>query len=105
MLLGLLIAAQTASAAAIDLSALRPFVGSCWRTQVHAIVNDTHCFESMYGGRHIREQQEDRENSKDVYSGETIYSVDGNSVVFTYYTSLGGIGRGTVSREGSTLTF
>lgn len=101
MLLALLLAAQSPT----DLSAFRPFVGSCWRSQTGSVVSDTHCFESMFGGRHIRDRHEVRENGKVVYSGETIYSVDGNFVVFTYYTSLGGIGRGTVAREGSMLTF
>ena len=45
MLLGFLIAAQAATSAAADLSAFKPFVGACWRTEFSASINDTHCFE------------------------------------------------------------
>ena len=40
-----------------------------------------------------------------VYLGETIYTLEKGSLTFTYFNSLGGIGRGTVSRAGDRLYF
>ena len=104
MLLALLLAAQAASAHSPDLSPFKPFVGACWRTQFSATVADTHCFEPMYGGAHIRDRHEVRAG-KTVYAGETIYSADGPDLVFTYVNSLGGVGQGKVRTAGAMLGF
>jgi hypothetical protein len=82
-----------------------PFVGSCWVADFSPTVSDTHCFEAMYGGAHVRDRHEVKAEGKTVYAGETVYSVDGGSSVFTYFNSLGGIGRGTVETGSSTLRF
>ena len=100
----MLMAAQMATASIADLSVFKPFIGACWRAELSPLTHDTHCFQAMYGRMHVRDRHEVRQKGKVVYSGETIYSLEGKSIVFTYYTSLGGIGRGTVTREGSTLT-
>ena len=89
--------------AGADLPMFEPFVGACWRAQFSATVNDTHCFEAMYGGAHVRDRHEVKEGGKVVYAGETIYSVEGPDIVFTYVNSTGGIGRGKVSRTGEIL--
>lgn len=68
-------------------------------------MTDTHCFEPMLGGAHVRDRHEVIEAGKPVYSGETVYSVDGDAIVFTYLNSLGGVGRGTVRDDGRTLRF
>src|SRR3954468_11937136 len=96
MLLALLIAAQAVEASAATLAPFKPFVGSCWRASFSATTTDTHCFEAMYGGAHIRDRHEVKEKGKTVYAGETIYSVDGPDLVFTYVNSLGGVGIGKV---------
>ena len=82
-----------------------PFVGACWRAQFSATVNDTHCFEAMYGGAHVRDRHEVRSEGKIVYAGETIYSVEGGDIVFTYVNSSGGSGRGKASKAGDLLRF
>jgi len=105
MLLALLLAAQAESAGAPDLSPFKPFVGACWRTQFSATVADTHCFEPMYGGAHVRDRHEVRADGKIVYAGETIYSADGPNLVFTYVNSLGGVGQGKVGTAGRMLGF
>jgi hypothetical protein len=105
VLLGLLLAAQAAAAAPADLSAFKPFVGSCWRSEFSSSVDDTHCFEAMYGGAHIRDRHEVKENGKTVYAGETIYSADGPNLVFTYVNSLGGVGLGKVGSANAVLSF
>lgn len=102
MLLALL-AAATAHAA--DLAPLKPLVGACWRAELTSTASDTHCFEPMYGGAHVRDRHEVREGGKVVYAGETIYSVDGSDVVFTYVNSLGGVGQGKLHVQGSVLSF
>lgn len=105
MLLSLLLAAQATAPATASLSAFKPFVGACWRAEFSSIVNDTHCFEAMYGGAHVRDRHEVKENGKTVYAGETIYSVDGQNLVFTYVNSLGGVGLGKVVAGNSVLGF
>lgn len=105
MLLGFFLAAQAATSASADLSAFKPFVGACWRTEFSATVNDTHCFEAMYGGAHVRDRHEVKEDGKTVYAGETIYSADGPDLVFTYVNSLGGVGLGKVGTANAVLGF
>lgn len=97
-------------ALAMALAASQPgifdqFVGACWRADFSATLTDTHCFEAMYGGAHVRDRHEVKENGKIVYAGETIYSVEGSDTVFTYVNSTGGIGRGKVSRAAELLHF
>jgi hypothetical protein len=105
MLLALLIVAQADIAKAPDLSAFKPFVGACWRADFSAKVRDTHCFQSIYGGAHVRDRHEVRDSGKVVYAGETTYSADGPDLVFTYVNSMGGVGQGKVGAEGSLLGF
>src|SRR5690242_14561712 len=105
MLLALLIAAQAASAHPPTLAVFKPFVGACWRAEFNTTTNDTHCFEAVYGGAHIRDRHEVRAGDKTVYDGETIYSADGPDLVFTYFNSLGGLGRGRVSAADKSLVF
>jgi len=93
---------------AVQPSASAPFdrfVGSCWVADFTPTMSDTHCFEVMYGGVHVRDRHEVKEKGKTIYAGETVYSLDGNSAVFTYFNSLGGVGRGTVEPGGSILHF
>jgi hypothetical protein len=68
-------------------------------------VHDTHSFEAMYGGAHIRDRHEVQDGGKTIYAGETIYSADGPDLVFTYVNSLGGVGQGKVGTAGSLLGF
>ena len=100
----LFIAAQ-ALAASPHLSVFEPVIGGCWRAEFSATVTDTHCFEPIFGGAHVRDRHEVRQNGRTVYAGETIYSDDGGKLVFTYVNSLGGVGRGTVNALPSGLQF
>jgi hypothetical protein len=68
-------------------------------------MTDRHCFERILGGTHIRDRHEVQDGGRTVYAGETTYSLDGDSVVFTYLNSLGGVGRGTVSEKNELLRF
>ena len=105
MLLSLLFAAQAASAPAVDLSPFKPFLGACWRAQFSATVTDTHCFETLYGGAHVRDRHEVRDGGKIVYAGETTYSAVGPDLTFIYLNSLGEVGEGKVSSAPSALNF
>ena len=106
MLLELLMAAQAAATAqAPSLSPFKLFVGSCWRADFSSTVHDTHCFEAIYGGAHIRDRHEVQDRGKTVYSGETVYSADGSDLVFTYFNSLGGVGQGKVGSADRLLGF
>jgi len=105
MLLSLVVMAQVAAVQAADLSPFKPLIGACWRADFSSSVHDTHCFEALYGGAHVRDRHEVQDGGKIVYAGETTYSVDGNEVVFIYVNSLGGVGHGKVQKQGSLLTF
>ena len=101
----LLAAAQIGNMVPPDLSAFKPFLGACWRADFSAKVEDTHCFEAMYGGAHVRDRHEVKDGGKTIYAGETIYSVDGPDLVFTYVNSLGGVGLGKVGTADKSLGF
>ena len=100
-----LMVASQAIAAPPDLSAFAPFLDACWRTEFSVTVQDTHCFEMMYGVAHVRDRHEVRDAASVIYAGETTYSLDGPDLVFTYYNSLGGVGRGKIVTTGRTLRF
>ncbi|THD36246.1 MAG: hypothetical protein E7773_10040 [Sphingomonas sp.] len=87
---------------------LAPFdrlVGHCWSTDIAPGTADRHCFASLYGGAHVRDTHQVRRGGAVVYAGETIYSAEGDAIVFTYVNSLGGVGRGTASVDGGAITF
>lgn len=105
MIIALLAAATAGAAQPPSVSILERFVGSCWAADFTPTLRDTHCFENVYGGEHIRDRHEVTENGKTVYAGETIYSNDGPSAVFTYINSMGGVGRGTFNLDGVAIRF
>jgi hypothetical protein len=105
VVLGVLAATPAADSQPAISTAMEQFVGSCWTADFSSTVRDTHCFEPMYDGAHVRDRHEVKDGDRAIYAGETIYSVDGENVVFTYYNSLGGVGRGTVEPAGSALRF
>lgn len=76
------------------LAALDPWVGHCWVAEITPDTTDRHCFTAVYGGAHVRDAHDVVKNGKTVYSGETLYSVEGGKIVFTYWNSLGGVMRG-----------
>ena len=66
---------------------------------------DRHCFESVYGGQHVRDRHVVTVGGKDVYAGETIYSAKGPKVIFTYWNSIGGLGTGEAMIAGHKWSF
>jgi hypothetical protein len=101
----LLMSAQAATSRTATLVPFKPFIGACWRAELNAMLNDTHCFEAVYGGAHVRDRHEVRAKGKVTYAGETIYSADGPALVFTYVNSLGGVGFGKVGSADKLLGF
>jgi len=108
-----MIATLIALALAADAPTLRPgleplgfLVGHCWRGEfAGGGEQDTHCFESVYGGQHVRDRHEVR-GGTELYRGETLYSADASgAVAFTYWNSLGGVSRGTMRAEPDRLNF
>ena len=82
---------------------LQPFsmlIGHCWSASIELPGTDTHCFESVYGGQHVRDRHKVVASGHEVYAGETLYSVKGSQVIFTYWNSLGGLGTGNVTLTG-----
>ena len=94
--------------------ALRPgleplafLVGHCWEGRFEpGGETDRHCFESVYGGQHVRDVHEVTGGAR-IYRGETLYSWDGSAgvVTYTYWNSLGGVSRGTMRADGARLAF
>ena len=101
-------AAASSTQASLPQGALAPwasFVGHCWSGAAPGNGVDTHCFESVYGGQHVRDRHEVKVDGKTIYSGETLYSVEGHDVTFTCWNSLGGVGRGKAVAKGAELDF
>jgi uncharacterized protein YndB with AHSA1/START domain len=81
--------------------------GHCWRGEFPGGTKiDTHCFEAVYGGAHIRDRHEVL-GGKEVYRGETVYSWNARlgQVEYTYWNSLGGVSRGTMALKDGLLDF
>jgi hypothetical protein len=82
-------------------------VGHCWRGQFEKTKElDTHCFESVFDGQHIRDKHRVTGGSS-VYSGESIYSWNGDlkRVEYSYWNSVGGISHGTMVPKPGILDF
>jgi len=103
------IAALALAAAGLAQPQLQPWsylVGHCWRGPAPGKGIDTHCFEAVYGGQHVRDRHEVQVDGRIVYAGETIYSVEGkDSVTFTYWNSIGGVGHGRAVANGAEIDF
>ncbi len=81
-------------------------VGHCWRGEFpEGRGVDTHCFEPVYGGQHVRDRHEVT-SARGTYAGETFYSANPDGGVdFVYFNSLGGVSRGTMRGEPGRLDF
>ncbi|MBV9527762.1 hypothetical protein [Sphingomonas sp.] len=81
-------------------------VGHCWSGPAPGNSGtDRHCFESVYGGQHVRDRHTVTVAGREVYAGESLYSAKGSHVIFTYWNSLGGLGTGEAVVGGKTWTF
>ena len=106
----LLLAAEGTPAATTipQLQPLAFLAGSCWTaTFPDGKQTDTHCFETVFGGRFIRDRHVVK-NGKAPYEGETLYAWDANTkkLVYTYWASDGGLSSGRVEPAASgELTF
>jgi hypothetical protein len=88
------------------LAPLATLVGHCWSGPAPGGAGiDTHCFDAVFGGQHIRDRHSVKVAGKQVYAGESIYSVRGVQVVFTYWNSLGGLGTGHADLSGGEWQF
>lgn len=107
-----MIATMIALALAAGAPILRPqleplefLVGHCWQGRFESGEVDTHCFEAVYGGQHLRDRHEVT-GGEGVYRGETLYSATPEgAAAFTYWNSLGGVSRGSVRADGDRLVF
>lgn len=102
-----LLAALAAAAQPSLRSELKPFErlsGHCWAGEIAKGKRDVHCFEPVLGGQHVRDRHR-VEGGGGVYEGETLYSWDGSRIVFTYWNSLGGVSRGTMTARNAGFDF
>jgi hypothetical protein len=109
MLIGLIAALAASQSAAPVRAGLEPLaflVGHCWTASFPKKPgeSDTQCFEAVFEGQHIRSRHH-TSGSATVYRGETLFSYNGGGVIFTYWNSLGGVSRGTMTAEGDRLNF
>lgn len=89
-----------------ELEPLRFLLGHCWRGEFKNGSVDTHCFEGVYGGQHVRDRHEVT-GAGAPYRGETLYSWSGaaKQVEYTYWNSSGGVSRGTMAPTAEGLDF
>lgn len=88
------------------LQPLAALVGHCWSGPAPGNRGtDKHCFESVYGGQHVRDRHVVTVDGQAVYEGEAVYSAKGQQVIFTYWNSLGGLGTGTADVTGDDWRF
>jgi hypothetical protein len=89
-----------------ELEPLRFLIGHCWRGEFKDGAVDTHCFDGVYGGQHVRDRHEVKGPGAP-YRGETLYSWDGSAkrVGYTYWNSSGGVSRGTMAATPEGLDF
>ncbi len=88
------------------LAPLRFLAGSCWRAEISGgDLVDVQCVEEIAGG--FLRSRHAVFGTKPEYSGETLYFVDAETETarFVYFTSLGGVSRGSVVAEGGRLVF
>jgi uncharacterized protein YndB with AHSA1/START domain len=108
MIISMALALMAAQPAAVrqGLEPLQFLIGHCWQGRFPTGEVDTHCFDSVYDGQHIRDRHEVT-GGRRRYRGETIYSWDGaaNAVTYTYWNTSGGVSRGTVRVDGGQLNF
>ncbi|HKQ19005.1 MAG TPA: hypothetical protein VJW75_04600 [Candidatus Eisenbacteria bacterium] len=104
----IVLALMVAGAARADVAAhFQPFAflaGSCWSGTMSDGTTDTHCWEWVYGGFHLRDRHTVTGKGAPYY-GETIYSwsPDKKRVVYRYWNSLGGYSDGDFKTEGASL--
>ena len=104
---GLVMAASPTRAAEVP-EHFRPFAflaEGCWKgTMPDGKAVDTHCWEWMYEGAHLRDRHVVT-GPKAPYRGETVYSWDAERkrVIYRYWNSLGGFSDGDFEVVGDTL--
>jgi uncharacterized protein YndB with AHSA1/START domain len=103
MNLALLAVAAAAASPTTDLPPLDFLIGDCWRGEMPDGTVDTHCFEPVYEGRHVRDMHE--VTGGEPYRGETIYSRQGDAITYAYWNSQGGVSRGSLRALGERLDF
>lgn len=103
----LFLALLTPQAAADPLQPLQFLVGHCWSGEfANGGGRDTHCFESVYDGRFVRDSHVVRGKGAD-YLGESIYGFDAKKqrVVYWYWSNAGVMDNGEVDAVADGLNF
>ena len=87
------------------LNLLQTLTGKCFVAEVGSGARDTHCFATVYGGKHIRDTHKVVLQGRVIYRGETTYSSEGGELRFHYINSLGGAGRGSARAISGGIAF
>ena len=111
MIANLVLALAGAAPLAEPLAPLQFLSGQCWQAPIgDGTQTDKHCFEPLYGGKHLRDRHVVTDAAgKVTYEGETIYAFNGKArrIEFAYFSSDGGVSYGSVAAkdEGQLLDF
>ncbi len=104
-LLALLLSTATLRA---ELAPLAPLVGHCWQSEpLPNGARDTHCFEPVFDGQHIRDRHEVVAPDGGTYRGETLWSWNTNegNIGYVYWNSFGQVMRGSATAETGSISF
>lgn len=100
-------AATSSPSVSKELQPLAFLVGHCWRGEFgKGGPVDTHCFEPVFDGKFVRDRHEVT-GGEGVYKGETLYNWNAEQKLteYTYWNSIGGISRGTMTAKDGLLDF
>ncbi len=101
------LSAQADHAVRAEFDPIAFVVGSCWEGDFDGQgMVDRHCFTQVFGGVHIRDTHQVT-GGPQLYSGETIYSWNGddNEIQFVYWNSIGGVSQGSAQPDGDRIVF
>ena len=107
----MMLAAAQAGALSAPPAPLQFLAGQCWQEPIgDGSQTDRHCFEPMYGGKHLRDRHVVTNAKGEVtYEGETIYAFNGKTrrIEYAYFSSDGGVSYGgvTATDGGQSLDF
>ena len=87
------------------LQPLQFLVGHCWRTTLKEGPTDTHCFDVVDAGAHIRDRHTVRKDGAAIYTGETIFSVRKGGLHYRYTGSTGMLIEGPMHTAGDKIMF
>ena len=98
------VALALAAALPTAMQPMQFLVGHCWRTTLKEGPTDTHCFASAPAGQ-IRDHHIVRKDGQAIYTGDSVFSVEGGKLHYEYSGSTGFHIAGPMHIDGAKLVF